>query len=259
MLKAAFNFFTTYGEPIRELATALLVVVAAALLGLWAYFRQKEYELVRQRYLENGIDLIVDQVAKVLHLFQQNWTRCFLILKTFRDLKDDTPVYLYSEPFEHIDPNAFLSTKHFQLQQLIRDKVFYEACQMLMAFLHDAANTFENDLCAAVRIQIEGGKSHTIKPEQRQELIDAFVERLTALEKKSHKYWMMLGKLQHISFVLERQRFTFRRLARFHKNRTVAHCVQEVKDLFDAEIQEITDLNAEPKQDKSSVCAGVRR
>lgn len=167
-MNAIMTFFSSYGETIAQVATTLLVVVVTALLGLWAYFRQKEYELVRQRYLENGIDLIVDQVASCLHLFQQNWTRCFLILKTFRDLKDDTPEQLYSEQFQRIDPNSFLSTKHFQLQQLIRNQVFYDACQMLMVFLHDSTNTFEHDLCAAVRIQIEGGKSHTIKPEQRQ-------------------------------------------------------------------------------------------
>ncbi len=250
-MKALLDIFTAYGKPIADVSVALLLVIVAALLGLWAYFRQKEYELVRERYLENGIDLIVDQVASSLHIFQQNWTRCILILKTFRDLGHDTPSRLYSEPFLRVDPNAFLSTKHYLLQQLIRDQVFYDACQLLMVFLHDSTNTFENDLCSAVRGHIERGDIHAIKPGQRQQLVDTFVEHLTAMEKEAHKYWVMLEKLQQISFVLERQRFTFRRLLRFHKNKTVIRCVQNVTDVFGNHIREVKELRNEPRQNAS--------
>jgi len=242
------QFLSKYAAPLASIAGPILGACLAALFGIWFFFRQKEYEVVRKRYLEEGIDHIVAQIAGALHLFQQNWTRCLLILKTYRGLKDDTPRELYSKAFHTVDPNAFVSTKHFLLQQLIRDSVFYDASQLLFVFLHDATNTFENDVCAGIRIQIEGGKSHTIKPEQRQELIDAFVQRLTAIEKEAHSYWIMLGNLQQISFVLERQRFTFWKLTKFHKNKTVRSCVEEVKRQFGKEIEEAKRVTKAPQQ-----------
>jgi hypothetical protein len=84
----------------------LLVVIFTALLGLLVYFRQKEREPVRQRYLDNGIDLIVDNISAAWQLFQQNWARCLLLLKTYQDLKNDTPPAMYKKPFFKADPNA---------------------------------------------------------------------------------------------------------------------------------------------------------
>jgi hypothetical protein len=242
------QFISKYASPLASLVGPIVGASLAALFGILIFFRQKEYELVRKRYLEDGIDEIVDQTAKALHLYQQNWTRCFLILKTYRDLKDDTPKELYSEPFPTADPNAFLSTKHFLLQQLIRDSVFYDACQMLLVFIHDAVNIFKNDLCAAIRIQIEGGRSNNIKPEQRERLIEAYLKRLNELDKEIQPYWVMLGNLQAISFVLERQRFTFKKLKNFHENETVISCTKKVRDLFGKEIAELKKMGDKPQR-----------
>ena len=241
------QFILKYAGPLASLVGPMVGASLAALFGIWVFFRQKEYELVRKRYLEDGIDKIVDQIAKALHLYQQNWGRCFLILKTYRDYKDDTPKDLYSKPFPAVDSNAFLSTNHFLLQQLIRDTVFSDTHQLLLVFLHDAGNIFENNLCAAIRTQIEGGKSHSIKPEQRLEWIETCVKCLQALDEEVQPYWVMLRKLHDISFVLERQRFTFKKLERFHKNKTVLSCIKEVREIFGKEIADLRKMGNKPQ------------
>lgn len=53
---------STYAQPIATVLGALLVVVVTPLIGTWAYFRRKEYETVRQRYLDDGILPIIRQV-----------------------------------------------------------------------------------------------------------------------------------------------------------------------------------------------------
>jgi hypothetical protein len=118
---------------------------------------------------------------------------------------------------------------------------------MLLVVLHDAVNIFENDLCAAIRIQIEGGKSNNIKPEQREQIIEAYFVRLQALEKEVQPYWVMLGNLQAISFVLERQRFTFKKLKKFYKNKTVLSCIKEVRGLFGKEIADLMKMGDKPQ------------
>jgi hypothetical protein len=160
---------------------------------------------------------------------------------------------MYKDPFLKVDAKALLVTKHFLLQQLIHDTVFYEVCQLLLAFLNDATNTFENVLCSDIEKQIVGGKDNTFKPEQREILIEKYVEELEKLEEEARPYWEMLGKLLHISFVLERQRFTFHRLEKFHKNKKVAQYVHDVKNLFSKEITELKDLKNKPQFEKSHV------
>jgi hypothetical protein len=47
--------------------------------------------------------------------------------------------------------------------------------------------------------------------------------------------------------VLERQRFTFKELERFHKNKTVLSCIKEVKNLFDEEISGLMKMGDRPQ------------
>jgi hypothetical protein len=47
--------FCTYIKPVIP----LFAVILAYILGKSAYFRQKEYELITKRYLEEGIDSAV--------------------------------------------------------------------------------------------------------------------------------------------------------------------------------------------------------
>jgi hypothetical protein len=236
------QFIYKFAGPLASMVGPIAGVILAALLGIMMFFRQKEYELVRKRYLEEGVDKIVDQVAQALHIYQQNWSRCFLILKTYRDLKDDTRKELYSSPFAAVDPSTYLSTKHYLLQQLVRDSIFYESCQSLLVFLNEASNLFENDLCGAIKIQIEGGKSHSIGPEHREDIIATYSKRLVTLNKEAEPYWELLRNLQVISFVLERHKFTFDKLEQFHKDKTVLSCIENVKSLFGKKIADLKNM-----------------
>jgi hypothetical protein len=67
--------------------------LAAAGLAAWValrlYFRQKEYELIKQRYLEGSVDIVSAEVEQALGVLMNNWARCLNIVKAYRDERAD--------------------------------------------------------------------------------------------------------------------------------------------------------------------------
>ena len=52
-------------EPMLILMGTLLAAIIAPLFGLLLYYRKREYELVRKRYLEEGIDILIKQIESI--------------------------------------------------------------------------------------------------------------------------------------------------------------------------------------------------
>jgi hypothetical protein len=75
-------------EIIKGIFT-LVPVALGAWIGLRLYFRQKEYELIKQRYLEGAVDIVAAEVEQAFGTFSHNWARCLNIVKAFRDAQND--------------------------------------------------------------------------------------------------------------------------------------------------------------------------
>ena len=74
---------------IAALITGVFTIGAAtvAVIAATAHFRrQKEYETVQRRYLDQGLDIVMATAQASLDTFSHNWARCLEILKTFRDI-----------------------------------------------------------------------------------------------------------------------------------------------------------------------------
>jgi len=116
------SIISIIAQPLATILGALLVVIGAPLF----YFKQKEYETIRHRYLDDGIAVIIRQVEYVLDVFQYNWARSIHLLKTYRDLGINTPPELYNSGFISIDkPISLEASRHYLLREIIGDKVFF--------------------------------------------------------------------------------------------------------------------------------------
>ena len=237
MLTAIIRFLQTYAEPISTLLYMLSTVVLASILGLLVYFRQKEYELVRKRYLEDGIDVLIHHVETALNIFQYNFTHSILVLKTFRELGVDMPARLYETGFQDLDRVTMVPTRNYLLQELIGDDVFYKLHQLMMVFVHDANNYFMNDLCSALRLKVKGGDKIHLKA-TRQQIVDVYMKHSIAFDKEALKYWILLGNLQKIAFAFEKERFTFKKIRKFRKNPSVKESIETLKSQFVKELKE---------------------
>lgn len=94
----------------------LVVGLAVAYVGLWLYFRQKEYELVKQRHLEQCIDVIASELELALGTFSHNWARCLQILKDYRDMEVHFDIKQLSAGFLELHSSRFQRIAHFRLR-----------------------------------------------------------------------------------------------------------------------------------------------
>lgn len=247
--KDIYAFLEANPQIIYPLGSTILASIIVPWIGLLIYFRQKEYELVRKRYLEDGIDILIQQVEAALTTFQDNYTHSMLVLKTYRELKADTPSHLYEIGFQGLDDITMVPTRNYLLKELIGDDVFYDAHQLMTVFVHDANNYFINGLCSTIRIKIKGGEKLKITATEEQ-IVETYLRKSIEYNDEAKKYWILLGNLQNIAFAFEKQRFTFKTIKGFHKNKSVKKSVATVKKAFEDEFKNIKS-NIESKEEEA--------
>jgi hypothetical protein len=220
------------------------VALVVYFLGRAAYFRQKEYELITKRYLEEGLDAIARNIDKSLGLFRHNWAQSLVVLKHFRDLGKDMQPKLYQEPFRQPEPDMFEIWRDYRLYDLVDDDIFNLAHQALDAFIRDACAFFENDLGAMVRVTIEGGKEIEVKA-SREAMTARFLKEIERLNKESLRFYELLGEIAAIARIIQRERFGFSRLGSLPKRREVRERVANLKRHFQDVLP--VDQPAQPK------------
>src|SRR6185369_6140349 len=96
------NLALDINEVIKHLITIFALYIAYR-LGLRAYFRQKDYELVRQRYLTEGADEVAANIEYGLSVHRNNWARGLKIIRTFRDIGDQISPKMLEDGFSEFD------------------------------------------------------------------------------------------------------------------------------------------------------------
>ena len=219
--------FETYLEPLIPIAAAVLVYY----LGRYAYFRQKEYELITERYLTEGIDAISRNVDRSLALFRHNWWKSTVVLKYFRDLGKDMRPDLYKAPFLEPDPSLFEIWRDYRLVDVVGDDIFNRAHQSLDAFIRSTYAFFQDDLGAMVRVTIEGGKELEVKA-LRELMISEYMGEVENLDNQAKRYYVLLGELQKISSLIQTERFSFSNLKKLKERPEVQDCIATLKKEF---------------------------
>src|SRR3954463_7558992 len=85
--------------------------LAAAALAAWValslYFRQKEYELIKQRYLEGAVDVVAADFEAALGVLSHNWARCLHVVKLYRDEEEHLDLAELDKGFLDVDASSF--------------------------------------------------------------------------------------------------------------------------------------------------------
>ena len=121
-----------YQELFKALLT-LLVGSAVAAIGLLIYFRQKEYELVKQRYLEQSIDVVASELESALGTFSHNWAHCLQMLKEYRDMEGHFEPELLANGFLEFESSRFQRIAHHRLRSLTQSDVIWKVYQLALA------------------------------------------------------------------------------------------------------------------------------
>jgi hypothetical protein len=210
----------------------IFIIIVAAFLsyigGVKIYFKQKEYELVRKRYLEDGLDLLSENVDQVLSIFRTHWAYSVSLLREFEALGKDTPLKSYSEKFPQFEENIFRLMPFSRLRYLINDQVFWEAIQQLNAFVENSIAYFRIDLSNAIKFYCETDKIEI----SHKEIANLYLEGIVKIEKDSHNYYEVVTGLSQLSLYLEREKFSFKKLEIFRDKEDVKSIVNNFKENF---------------------------
>lgn len=243
-LTAIEGWFVVFGSPIATVIVAVLIVIITPLIATTAYFKRKEYETVRQRYLDDGLVKIIQQAEYGLGVFEYNWAHSVHLLKTYRDLGPNCPPEFYKFGFANFDASiSFEASRHYLLTDLIGDKVYFDIHQLLIGYLHEADNLFKLDLGSALRLSLEGAEGGTIISAP-QEIYESYKEALEKIHKESEPYYVFLGNLQLITSELSRRRYNFKSLKKFKNEPQVIKSIASLKEIFKEDLDKYANNSA---------------
>ena len=217
--------FSTFISPLIPLAAVIL----AYLLGKSAYFRQKEYELITKRYLEEGIDSISKNVDSSLAIIRHNWWHCLFVLKSFRDLGKDMRPELYNEGLIKPDPSNFELWKDYRLKDIVGNDIFNRVHQHLDSFVKSSFSSFRDDMCNGIRVTLNGGKELEVVA-TREEIYEGILKDAIEIDNKARKFYVLLGELQNISNLIQTKRISFKNLDKLKEHTVVKNAVKNLKN-----------------------------
>ncbi|WP_309387017.1 hypothetical protein [Cerasicoccus frondis] len=204
---------------------AIMIPLVTAALGYRHYLIQREHEIVRKRYLDEGLDLTIAHIEQTLSVYRYNWVLAISLIKQFRDIRVGFDQKRLSGflPVDHSNLNI---TATHRLRQLVGDDIPWKLLQSVIAFV-DGANTFFNhDLAVAIRTI---SKDEVEISSTEEEIAQAFIDKIKDLESESYKHYLFLSRLLDISSILEREKFTFVSIGKFKRRPEVMEIINSMK------------------------------
>jgi len=214
---------------INEVVKHLITIIALYIgyrLGLRAFFRQKDYELVRQRYLIDGADEVAASIEYGLTVYRNNWARGLQIIRMFRDVGDQINPKMLEEGFICFDQSKFQMRPHYRMEYLVGDMIFWRIQQKLAAFVITSTGHIKEDMCTEIKLNL------SCQPERRMEIVDKYEKLLLEKEDEIWAYYVPLEKIQDISRLLERTRFNPEEIGQLKNKEFVKEAVKVVKEKF---------------------------
>jgi len=237
-------WFVVFGSQIATVLAAGLVVIGAPLIATMFYFKRKEYETIRQMYLDEDLVKIIQQVEYGLAYLDIIGLIAFISQKLYRDLGPSSPPDFHKLGFINFDQQISLeASRHYLLRDLIIDKVNFDVHQLLTGFLHEADNLFKVDLCSAMRVSLEGAKGGA-EISSPQEIYESYKESLAKIYKESKPYYALLGNLQLIVSELSRKQYNFKSLNGFKNKPEVIATITSLKVIFKEELAKYAKSSA---------------
>jgi hypothetical protein len=219
-----YEFLKDVGAAGAPLGAAFV----AYLLGLRAYHLQREYELVRRRYLDEGLDAFAADVEHALGVFKNNWQHSLNVLKHYREMDAAMRRELIDTGWLDVEMSQFRVRPNYRVGTLVGDRVFWNIQQLLFAFVGTTTAFFKDDLGGAVRHAISGGALKGPK----QTMIDEYVQQCEKHLDTANRYHILLGEVQAITTEFERKRFTLASVQKFKDREVVKSSVKRLKDAF---------------------------
>lgn len=220
-----------------EIVKGLFTLAAVALgsyVALRVYFRQKEYELVKQRYLEGGVDIVAAQLETSLGVVSHNWARCLQVCKSFRDTGEDFDLKELDRGFLVLDASKFQHVAHHRVGSLLQSQVVWDKFQSAMAYASSANSMITQEVPEAMRMLCTTNRN----PLDHASMGRRMVEDLRRVHDKSFKFAVLERELHALSLMLEQEKLNWKAIATFSQRVEVQQLIQRLT----AQVLEASEL-----------------
>ncbi len=218
---------TEYLPEIISGVFTIIAAVIAVLFGIWGFYRQKEYELVQRRYLEEGLDIVIGTAENALNTFHHNWARSLELLKLFRDLETIKPEDL-DRGFLVLPADRFALSANYRLNQLTDSDTIWRVYQLVIAFAERANSVARVETPTALKIKLTTDQIEAT----REEMVEAGLVALKELDKESHHYHSFIAEMQAIARLVEGQRFSLKGIRKLRDNPIVKDTIKNLETKF---------------------------
>lgn len=215
-------------EFYRGIFSFIGVLIVAAIpvwFGARAFFRQKEHELVHERYLEKGFDELAATAERALNAHNCNWSYALNVLKKFRDVPNELkPVELDISCFTVVSP-VFPYAAAGRVIRVTQSRAIWEAIQLIVAFGNRSYSLCAIEIPMAINAGIEG----RLKGDNK-ELTKEASDHLETLMTDADIYLDALGQVNVIAFEFETSRFNFKSIREFYMSEAVKNAVLKLEE-----------------------------
>jgi hypothetical protein len=215
-------------EILRGIFT-LTAVGLGSWIALFVYYRQKEYELVKQRYLEGGVDVVATQLEKALGVVSHNYARGLQICKSMRDAKENFDLKELDNGFLELNMSNFQLIAHHRINSLIESDVLWIACQLALAYATHTNSRIVNEMTQAIRLRYN--KADVIKQDFAK-VADIMRAELNKLQAEGFQYANLIKELNYLSRILECEKLSLKEVATFHKRKEIKDLIERICSEF---------------------------
>ncbi|MCH7723136.1 MAG: hypothetical protein IIC76_07330, partial [Bacteroidetes bacterium] len=188
-----------------KILIAILTPVIVAIIGIWRFKKQREYELVQKRYLDEGFDKLINDYENAMASYHHNWQLSFIVLKQVRDLPKDLISKKAITEYFGLGRMVLPTIALHRVNNLFNNKKLWEMHQLLYAFIQDSYFTFEYDFKIAVENYINDSPSVKVT---RKDIYDKYLECFQEMNNKSKKHDVFIGYIKEISSIFEKNSYS---------------------------------------------------
>jgi hypothetical protein len=216
-----------FDRPLAEAVGAVTVLYLAYRFGLLAYFRQKEAEHARQRYLDQGLDLAASQVDYALSVFRNNWTLALRYLQLYREAPIALDISEFFSLFRELDQERFQLSPVHRISAFLDDPIVWNGYQSVFAFV-GTQNNFLRAEFGRTLAELAPNPGH---PKKETFIKDA-TEKIVALSKKTDSLYIFTSELMSLARVFERQALSPKDFDRFRTQPEVEAILRRLHEQF---------------------------
>lgn len=212
-------------------AFTLVAVALGSLIGLGAYFRQKEYELTKQRYLEQGLDVVAGAIQSMLGTVSHNYARALQLCRQYRENGASVDLEELGRGFKEFDASNFHQTGHYRVGSLLNDQIVWNVFQRVMVYASTTNALLTQEIPEAIRklaAMPEGARDR--KADAERMLLDVRAEH-----EGMFKFAVLGHEIHALCLLLEESRLSRKAVANFHKRNEVRASVQRLRATYPEE------------------------